>query len=150
MKVKAPVANTLFSAGVGTYQLVLIGGFSSSGWYCKFFSSATYTIQCNYSANNWYDVDINQYGTLTTNGHTYSCPTESELDGTATNLWLAERRNWSQRYVGDIAEFWIKNNGNYKMYLIPCKRKSDQKVGMYDTISKTFFTSARNDFIAGT
>lgn len=141
---------TPFSAGVGTYQIVLIGGFSDTGWYCRFFSSATYEIYAGYSANNWYDVDISSTGTLTTNGKTFSCPPEAELDGTATDLFLCERRNWSAQYNGSISEFWIKNNNKFKVYLIPCMRKSDQKVGMYDTISKTFHVSARNDFIAGT
>ncbi len=144
---------TILSAGVGTYQTILISGFSSTGWYCRYFSSLTHSVQANYIANTWYDVDIDSTGIVTTNGQTFSCPPDAvELDGTATNLYLFERRNWSSRYSGSVSEFWIKNNGKYKMYLIPCRRKSDQKVGMYDTISKTFFTSpsGRNDFIAGT
>lgn len=143
---------TIISAGAGTYQVVLIGGFSGGGWYCKYFSSTTYSVTPNYSANTWYDLDINSTGTVTTNGQTFSCPPESELDGTATDLFLCERRNWSQQYNGSISEFWIKNNGKYKVYLIPCIRKSDQKVGLYNTINKTFHSSAngRNEFIAGT
>ena len=143
-------SGTILSAGAGTYQLVLIGGFSNTGWYCKCFSSATCNVQPNYVVDVWYDLDIDASGTVTTNNQTFLCPPEAELDGTATTLWIAERRNATQQYTGSIAEFWIKNNGKYKMYLIPCRRKSDQKVGMYDTISKTFYVSARSDFIAGT
>ena len=64
---------TPFSAGVGTYQTTLIGGFSDTGWYCRFFSSATYEIRAGYSANNWYNIDISSTGTLTTNGQTFLC-----------------------------------------------------------------------------
>lgn len=120
------VNGTLLSAGAETYQTILIGGFNSTGWYCRYFSSTTYNVQANYIANTWYDVDIDSAGIVTTNGQTFSCtPNTVELDGTATNLYLFERRNWSSRYTGSVSEFWIKNNGEYKMYLIPCIRKSD-------------------------
>lgn len=144
------VNGTLLSAGTGTYPLVLISGFSSTGWYYKNMNSTTVSVTAQYAANTWYDVDIDSDGTLHTNGKSFACAYQAPLDGTATNMYLFERRNWSSRYTGSVSEFWIKNNGEYKMYLIPCIRKSDQKVGMYDTVSKTFFTSARNDFIAGT
>lgn len=139
---------TLFSAGVGTYQLVLISGFSQTGWYFKYFSSATGSANFGLVTDDWYDLDINSSGTLSIDGHTLTVPYEAPLDGTTgLDLWIAERRNWSARYTGSIAEFWIKNSGKYKMYLIPCRRKSDQKIGMYDAISKTFYVSSRNDFI---
>ena len=144
------VSGTLLSAGNNTYQIVLIGGSGGTGWYYRYFNSSTVTVTADYASGIWYDIDIDSDGTLHTNGKTFACAYEAPLDGTATNLYLFERRSWMQRYVGSLSEFWIKNNGQYKMYLIPCIRKSDQKVGMYDTVSKTFFTSARSDFIAGT
>lgn len=142
-------SGTIISAGTGTYQLVIIGGFSNTGWYYKYFSSATISAAANYTGGVWYDADIDSNGTMHTNDKTFACAYNAPLDGD-TNLFLFERRNFSQLYTGSLSEFWIKNNGIYKMYLIPCKRKSDQKVGMYDTIEKHFYTSARNDFIAGT
>ena len=141
---------TLFSAGAGTYQLVLIVGFSGTGWYYRYMRSDTTYVKGEYTLNEWYDIDIDGDGTLHTNGITVACQYEAPLDGTATNLYLFERRNWTQPYSGSVSEFWIKNNSQYKMYFIPCRRKSDQKVGMYDTIGKQFYTSARSDFIAGT
>ena len=143
-------SGAILSAGTGTYQLVMIGGVSSTGWYYRCFSSATVTARAGYAAGQWYDADIDSNGTLHTNDRSFPCAYEAPLDGAAQTLWIAERRNAMQPYIGHIAEFWIRNNGKFKMYLIPCRRKSDQKVGMYDTISKTFFTSARSDFIAGT
>ena len=136
------------------FHIVLLqGGFASnghnSGWYCKFFSSATYYVTPNCSPTTWYDIDIDSTGILTTNNQTFTCSTQAELDGTAKTLWIAERKNGTARYIGNIAEFTITNNGQYKMNLIPCRRLSDQKVGMYDTVSKTFLTSALSDFIAG-
>ena len=142
---------TLFSAGVNTYQLTLISGFSSTGWYYKYFSSATGSAGFSLSNNNWYDLDIDKNGVLSIDGKSITVPYEAPIDGsTGTDLWIAERRNWSTRYTGSIAKFQIENNGELKLNLIPCMRKSDQKVGMYDTVTKTFYASSRNDFIAGT
>lgn len=144
------VNGALLSAGNGTYQTVLIGGSGGMGWYYRYFSSSTVTVSAGYTQEQWYDIDIDSNGTMHTNGKTFASSYQAPLDGTATNLYLFERRNWTQPYSGSAAEFWIKNNGKYKMYLIPCRRKSDQKVGMYDTIGKQFYASARSDFIAGT
>jgi len=143
-------SGTLLSAGAGTYQLVIIGGFSGEGWYYRYFASSTVSANAEYTASTWYDLDIDTTGKMTTNGKTFTSAYQSALDGNATDMWICERRNATQQYSGSIAEFWIKNNGKFKMYLIPCKRKSDNKVGMYDTINKTFYTSSRNDFVAGT
>lgn len=140
---------TLMSAGTGTYQLVLVSYTSNQGWYFRYFSSTALNVS-NLSSDTWYDLNIDETGTLTIGGASIAGTYGAELDGTATDLWIAERRNESTLYTGSIAEFWIKNNGQYKVYLIPCKRNSDDKVGMYDTISHTFFTSSRSDFIAGT
>lgn len=42
------------------------------------------------------------------------------------------------------------NDANPSMNLIPCYRKSDDEIGMYDTISKTFFTnSGTGHFLKG-
>lgn len=143
-------ANTILSAGTGTYQLILIGGFSETGWYYRYFNSNTISVYANYTAGNWYNIDIDSNGILYTNDKSFTSAYQAPLDGTSANLYLFERRNLSQQYSGSVSEFWIKNNGQYKMYLIPCIRKSDQKVGMYDTIGNTFYASSRNDFIAGT
>lgn len=141
---------TLISAGNNTYQLLLVGGFSYTGWYYKYFSNAAGSAAFELSTNSWYDIEIDKNGVMRIDGKSVTVPYEAALDGTATDLWIAERRNGSTGYSGSIAEFWIKNNDEYKMRLIPCRRNSDQKVGMYDTVSETFFASSKNDFIAGT
>ena len=41
-----------------------------------------------------------------------------------------------------LYSFTAKANGTFIMKMIPCVRKSDNKPGMYDTVSKTFFTNA--------
>ena len=39
---------------------------------------------------------------------------------------------------------YVKKSGVYTVKLIPCVRKSDNKPGMYDTVTKTFYTNAGN------
>lgn len=49
-----------------------------------------------------------------------------------------------------ISLFTVKKNGKYIRYLVPCYRNSDNKVGMYDLATNTFYTnSGTGDFIAG-
>ncbi|MBQ6011811.1 MAG: hypothetical protein IJL23_01695, partial [Alphaproteobacteria bacterium] len=44
----------------------------------------------------------------------------------------------------------IKENDSLKRNFIPARRNSDNVVGMYDTVSKTFFTNAgTGSFVAG-
>ena len=75
------INGTLFSAGNNTYQTLLLGGFSGTGWYCKYFSSTTYSITPNYTSSGvWYDIDIDGNDILTTNNKTYSVPYQAELD----------------------------------------------------------------------
>jgi hypothetical protein len=87
------VNGTLLSAGVGTYQTVLIGGSGGTGWYYRYFSSSTVTVSAGYTQGQWYDIDIGSEGVLHTNDKTFTSPYQSALDGTATNLYLFERRN---------------------------------------------------------
>ena len=89
----ANVNGTLLSAGTGTYQTVLIGGFGGSGWYYRYFASSTISANAGYVAEQWHDIDIDSEGVLHTNDKTFTSPYQSALDGTATNLYLFERRN---------------------------------------------------------
>ena len=54
-------------------------------------------------------------------------------------------------FYGDVYEFKLWQDGtNLSMNLIPAKRNSDNVLGMYDTVSGTFFTNAgTGDFTAG-
>lgn len=53
-------------------------------------------------------------------------------------------------FIGDIFEFRITENNATILDFIPCYRKSDRKPGMYDTVTKQFFTnSGTGEFILG-
>lgn len=68
------------------------------------------------------------------------------------NNHLFERYSSSYGYnfTGAVKIYRISRNGNLVRDLIPAKRNSDNVVGMWDTVSKTFFTNAgTGSFIAG-
>ena len=49
-----------------------------------------------------------------------------------------------------IKSFYLKNNGTLVRDLVPCKRDSDSKYGMYDLVSNSFFVSPNDvNFIGG-
>lgn len=47
----------------------------------------------------------------------------------------------ARRFVGNIYKCIILENGVVKLYLIPSVRNSDNKPGMYDLVTNTFFTN---------
>ena len=53
-------------------------------------------------------------------------------------------------FIGRVFSFKLYNNGILVCNLIPAKRISDNAIGMYDTVTRTFFTNqGTGDFIAG-
>lgn len=45
---------------------------------------------------------------------------------------------------------YVKKNNTYVKNVIPCRRKSDNVIGMYDTVTNTFYTNqGRGTFTAG-
>lgn len=139
----------LISAGTGSYQLVLLTMADYAGFFYRYFSAGSAARwAASYVKDTWYDIDIDKTGLCVSNGASVTCPYGGALDGNDTTLWLFQRRNATSNYIGSMSEFWITNNGEYKVKLIPCLRKSDNKAGMYDTVSKTFYGSSLNDFIA--
>lgn len=140
------------SAGTGTYQFVAIvqGGGGTS--YIRAFSNSADGYNLRYNDSNELELlsyrDGGTYKTLFKNltlgtQRTYTNNIIANLDGSATNFYLFRRRNSATLYQGKIFAFWAKDsNGNYLANYIPCYRKSDNEIGMYDTVSKAFFASA--------
>lgn len=90
------------------------------------------TISC--VDNNWY---------LNGNLALANRPTYGRNDITIS---LFKARYANNMLYGDgimkLYGFSYARDGNNIMNLIPCTRKADNKPGMYDTVSKTFFTNA--------
>ena len=144
----------LFSAGTGQYQLIVLlandttGSQRVEGAYYKYF--ATGTAQNFYfypSVNNFYRFVINSDGFASCNGYSI----QSQYKGTLnTNLRIMRRANGDANFVGRIYKFELSNDGEGRINLIPCYRKADSKPGMYDLVTKQFFTNAgTGEFLVG-
>lgn len=68
-------------------------------------------------------------------------------------LWIFDENNagsMERRFVGRIYYYKIYENNNLERDYVPCYRKSDNKVGLYDLINGTFNTDIyNNNFIKG-
>lgn len=132
----------LFSSGDGTYQLIYLGQING---YCKYFASGTASgINPNLAKSTWYTLTVSRDGVFDINHQTATSNYENSIDGSAKELRIMARQATpAKNYLrGKMSEFVISNNGVTKLNLIPCVRKSDSEAGMYDTVSKTFYTNA--------
>ena len=135
---------TLFSAGTGNSQFIMIG-FSSSGqaYYFRYFSTGN-ALEF-YSAvptGVWQTLTINANGVASVNGKTGTKAPNQELDGSDTTLFIFRRRTTNYPYYGKLRAFSITNNGILKIKLIPCIRNSDNVAGAYDVVAHKFYSSA--------
>ena len=68
--------------------------------------------------------------------------TPSTVNDTSLKLFKRGDLNASTSTYIRMYSFELKIAGADALKLIPCVRKSDNKPGMYDTVSKTFYTNA--------
>ena len=144
----------LFSCGTGTYQTIaLMDGIRIHGvknsFYVKCFSSATGELLSGLDVNAWYNFKLYADGTAICNGTTIKVTPAHEIDG-AGSLYVFRRANTRYPFIGKLASFKVSNNGILTLNLIPCVRLLDNKVGMYDSVNKVFYSSASSStqFIA--
>ncbi|MCQ2581010.1 MAG: hypothetical protein MJ164_02460 [Alphaproteobacteria bacterium] len=110
---------------------------------------------------------------LDTNKHTFECTPITKIAYIDGNTWQLQSSTTTIEWESTIPlvlfatnttttvptnrqklKVWEfsaqKPNGDYDFNLIPAKRISDNVVGMYDTVTQTFFTNqGTGDFIAG-
>ncbi|MCQ2580650.1 MAG: hypothetical protein MJ164_00560 [Alphaproteobacteria bacterium] len=103
--------------------------------------------------NTWYEVLYDQ-NKLYLNNVLYATSATSNNTVWSANYGLGVfARNGSSVTMvayAKISSLWAKEGGDYKLNLIPARRNSDNVLGMYDTVSGTFFENAgTGDFIAG-
>lgn len=89
------------------------------------------------------------------NGTTYTLGTSGTLPTESTLRIFGRASNDSTYNVGNpvrIADVAIYESGEKTHEFIPCRRKSDGVLGLYDTIAKQFLVnsgSAEGGFVAG-
>ena len=141
---------SIVSAGDGTYQFIALYS-GSDRIYCKYFATGD-AKQLTFSPqlNTWYTLSISSTGKFEIDGYSKTSGFGDALDGNNTVLRLFSRANSTSYLYGRIKECVITNNGETKLHLIPCYRKSDNKPGMYDVVSKTFYTNTgTGEFLTG-
>ena len=134
----------LFSAGIESYQLILLG--LGSVCYYKYFQTG------NAVASSFSTITNGNIKVL--NGNLYInnvLKAEADYGGAVdTTLNIFRRANNTSNLIGKIGEIIISNNGIIKRDFIPCYRKSDNVAGLYDLVNNTFYTNqGTGNFIVG-
>lgn len=114
-------------------------------WYNRWGSTSASNLQPYPDANIKYDFIFGKNTSI--NG--VIVKTYSDYDWSANNqtLRIGGGRNLGAQLNIYTLQFY---DGNLKFNLIPCRRKSDNKPGMYDTVSGEFFTNqGTGEFICG-
>lgn len=88
-----------------------------------------------------YNIIFNK-STIIVNGTSYSIKNGTGTSQDALSLFRVNPYTQSQYqvFIGKIKEFKITNNIT-KLDLVPCYRKSDNEVGLYDIVGKQFYTN---------
>jgi hypothetical protein len=139
----------LFSAGDSSYQLIALSNKSNAkeGYYVKYFATGSAKVIPHViNEKTWYTMTVSSSGVFTVNGTSVQSPYEHEIDMKHRTLLIFKRQSQNNYCDARLRAFKITNNGLLKMNLVPCVRKSDMEAGVYDTISKQFFTSANPDY----
>ena len=134
----------LFSAGIESYQLILLG--LGSVCYYKYFQTG------NAAASSFSTITNGNIKVL--NGNLYInnvLKAQADYGGAVnTTLNIFQRANNTSNLIGKIGEIIISNNGIIKRDFIPCYRKSDNVAGLYDLVNNTFYTNqGTGNFIVG-
>ena len=81
--------------------------------------------------------------TIIVNGTSYSIKNGTSTSQDALSLFRVNPYTQSQYqvFIGKIKEFNITNNNITKLDLVPCYRKSDNEIGLYDLVNNQFYTN---------
>lgn len=102
-------------------------------------TSSNQTTSTNYELNKIYDTSLTN-GTYIENGTTYTFTPSSDF--TQIKSCYIMFRNQATANVVPVSAKVYSFEIEGKFNGIPCCRKADGVIGMYDTVSETFFTNA--------
>lgn len=138
-KKKSSGMQSVFSAGTGNYQTILLvadGQYSDRASFYKYFATggAKNINPPNY-LNNPTKIKIESDGSIYYNDEfIIQSPPEKETD---SSMRLFYRANNSQSMTGNIGAVSIKRDGEFVINLVPVV-KSDNTVCMFDLVSKKY------------
>lgn len=121
------------------YFCIASGGRSNNPW------SSGPTV----SANTLYEI-AHKPNTFTINGTEYTIPNAGTSNSNTDRhiiIFAASNTgnvpyNWSTYAKAKMYYFKVYNEDELVNYLIPCYRKSDNVIGMYDLVNNVFYTNA--------
>ena len=139
--------NDYTSANQSSMNAFIIDGTFRLDWL-----SGTFSSSARISTNTEYEISITR-GLATINNVNYTSGNTTSIDslypfyvGTFNNAGSV----YSNGFSGKIYYSKLYNNNILVFDGVPCYRKSDNEIGMYDLVSNTFFTNAgTGNFIVG-
>lgn len=146
-------SQAFFQAGMGDYSYVLLyskpGNYTS--FYYKYFATGGATEKKYSVVLNRFHILQTSDGFATFGGGSIGSNYGDALDGNDTEICIGNNKSGTRAPLNaKIGQFMIRNSATIKLNLIPCVRKSDNVVGMYDAVSETFYTNAGSGaFVAG-
>ena len=135
------------SATPSSMNVFIIDGIFRLDWL-----SGTVSSGARISSNTEYAISITR-GLATINNVNYTSGDTTSIDGSYT-FYVGSFNNagsvYSKGFSGKIYYSKLYNNNILVFDGVPCYRKSDNEIGMYDLVSNTFFTNAgTGTFTAG-
>lgn len=146
----------------------VVGMYGGAEYFCAFFYSATQTNVGAWKNNITVSVTgISERNTkiitlrtivnmvdgklLTINEETAkSAFSSANTPAIGGNLLVFDSHNDTSKFYGDVYEVEVFHQDSSVVHLIPCYRKADNVIGMYDLVSETFYTSTTSGtFIKG-
>ena len=142
-----------FFSGNGTVRVGIVTNYYAT-YYTYFASGGAPDIGGKRISTSWSKIELGSDGKIYVNGNYCGQDTRQRFgfDGTDNRLYLLQNAlNIGATTVPvSIRSMLVTNNSAIKLNLIPCLRKSDNKPGMYDTVSGEFFTNqGTGEFICG-
>lgn len=130
----------VFSAGVGTYQLILLFYTRKETQYFKYFNTGS-ALGIAYDFSSFHTVQVSPNGQLLYNDIIVGvAPPTAIIDG-ENSLHLFRRQNGADLLKGTIGRTTITNKGVTKLDLVPCL--DDKSVaGMYDLVAQQMHYNA--------
>lgn len=148
--------HALFSCGTDKYQVIILIQNSSSLFFKYFATGAATNIVFPNTLRRKianYHIDGNGMITITIEGEAQrygESKYTSDIDGNEKRLFILRRADGTSNFIGRLYKFVVSNDNAEKLNLIPCYRKSDGEIGMYDLVNGVFYTNAGSGtFIKG-
>jgi len=131
----------------GTARHLYVSYNGSGSWFANVFFEPVLLPNKMYNLELCVAQSDNQASRLVVNNiNTYFAPITVEY----LSLKIFARNGTEYRSMLKMYNLTIRRNNNLVIKLIPARRDSDGELGMYDTVSNTFFTnSGTGEFIAG-